>query len=40
MQPIHELLNRIQWDKAFAQASFMIGFYDRVEDILKEEIEH
>jgi len=31
MQPIHELLNRIQWDKDFAQANFIIGFYDRVE---------
>ena len=32
MQPIHELLNRIQWDKNFAQANFMIGFYDRDEE--------
>ena len=30
MQPIHELLNRGQWDKDFAQADFIIGFYDRV----------
>jgi len=32
MQPIHELLNRIQWDKDFAQADFIIGFYNRVEE--------
>jgi len=32
MQPIHELLNRIHWDKDFAQADFIIGFYDRVEE--------
>jgi uncharacterized protein (UPF0248 family) len=32
MQPIHELLSRIQWDKDFALADFMIGFYDRVEE--------
>lgn len=31
MQPIHELLNRIHWDKDFARADFIIGFYDRVE---------
>ena len=32
MQPVHELLNRIHQDKDFAQANFMIGFYDRVEE--------
>ena len=32
MTPIHELLNRIQWDPAFAQASFVLGYYDRVDD--------
>ncbi|KPK40524.1 MAG: hypothetical protein AMJ69_02050 [Gammaproteobacteria bacterium SG8_47] len=32
MIPIHELLQRIRWDRAFAQADFVLGFYDRVED--------
>jgi uncharacterized protein (UPF0248 family) len=31
MQPIHELLNRIKWDKEFGSAEFSIGYYDRVE---------
>jgi uncharacterized protein (UPF0248 family) len=29
MRPIHELINRIKWDKKFAQADFIIGYYDR-----------
>ncbi len=32
MQPIQELLNRIRWDPAFAQGTFELGYYDRVED--------
>ena len=32
MQPIHELIDRIHWDKEFANAKFVIGYYDRVED--------
>ena len=32
MQPIHELLNRIRWDREFGRASFAIGYYDRVAD--------
>jgi uncharacterized protein (UPF0248 family) len=32
MQPIQDLLHRIQWDEAFAEADFEIGYYDRVED--------
>jgi len=32
MIPIHELLNRIHWDKEFGQGDFVIGYYDRVED--------
>lgn len=32
MMPIHELLNRIQWDEEFARAEFRIGYYDRVKD--------
>lgn len=32
MIPIHELLNRIHWDKEFGQGDFKIGLYDRVED--------
>ncbi len=34
MIPIHELLNRIRWDKAYAQADFSIAYYDRVQDRL------
>ena len=29
MIPIHELLNRIRWDKDFSQSQFEIGYYDR-----------
>jgi len=32
MQPIHELLNRIRWDREFGSGSFELGFYDRLED--------
>ena len=32
MIPIHELINRIRWDKDFAQGHFEIGYYDRRED--------
>ena len=31
MIPIHELLSRIRWDAAFAQGSFVLGYYDRVD---------
>lgn len=34
MIPIHELLNRIRWDKRFAEGEFVVGYYDRVEDRL------
>jgi uncharacterized protein (UPF0248 family) len=34
MMPIRELLNRIRWDKEFAKAEFLIGYYDRLEDAL------
>ena len=29
MLPIHQLVDRIRWDKAFADADFKIGFFDR-----------
>ena len=29
--PIHELLNRIRWDAAFARGNFELGYFDRVE---------
>ncbi len=29
MTPIQDLLNRIRWDQAFADADFSIGYYDR-----------
>lgn len=32
MVPIHELLNRIHWDEEYGKASFVVGYYDRVED--------
>lgn len=32
MMPIHELLNRIRWDREFAKADFRIGYYDRLQD--------
>lgn len=32
MIPIHELLNRIRWDAAFARGRFVLGYYDRVDD--------
>lgn len=31
MTPIHELLNRIRWDKEFGRGDFLIGYYDRIE---------
>ena len=34
MMPIHELLNRIRWDREFGRADFIIGYYDRVADAL------
>ncbi len=30
MIPIHELLSRIRWDADFGNASFSVGYYDRV----------
>ncbi len=32
MIPIHELLNRIRWDREFGKGDFVIGYHDRVED--------
>ena len=29
MIPIHELINRIRWDEAFAKGNFVIGYYDQ-----------
>ena len=41
MIPIHELLNRIRWDAAYAKSRFMIGYYDRVEDkVIELPFEH
>ncbi len=34
MLPIQDLLNRIHWDKAFGNADFVIGYYDRIENNL------
>ena len=31
MKPIHEILDRIRWDKEYARADFKVGYYDRVE---------
>jgi uncharacterized protein (UPF0248 family) len=30
MIPIHQLLNRIHWDREFGAAAFEIGYYDRL----------
>ena len=30
MMPIQDILHRIQWDNVFAQADFLIGYWDRV----------
>jgi uncharacterized protein (UPF0248 family) len=30
MKPLHELLNRIRWDREFGDAALAIGYYDRV----------
>ncbi len=32
MIPIHELINRIRWDKEFARGQFTLGYYDRLAD--------
>lgn len=32
MIPIHQLLNRIRWDRDFGRAVFEIGYYDRIDD--------
>jgi uncharacterized protein (UPF0248 family) len=34
MTPIHELLNRIRWDKAFGAGQFEIGYFDRQEGVV------
>ena len=34
MQPIHELLNRIRWDKAFARGEFELAYVDHQRDAL------
>ena len=30
MQPLHELLHRIQWDRDFGRGAFALGYDDRV----------
>jgi uncharacterized protein (UPF0248 family) len=32
MKPIHEIINRIRWDKVYADADFLIGYYDRLSE--------
>lgn len=34
MTPVRQLLNRIRWDRQFADAAFRIGYYDRVADTI------
>lgn len=31
MQPIQDLLHRIQWDAEFSKGAFALGYYDRVD---------
>ena len=35
MTPIHELLNRIRWDKDFGSGQFEIGYLDRHEGTIR-----
>jgi uncharacterized protein (UPF0248 family) len=35
MQPIHELLSRIRWDREFGQGRFELGYYDRQEEAIQ-----
>lgn len=32
MIPIHELLNRIRWDKEFGKGRFALGYFDRIKN--------
>jgi uncharacterized protein (UPF0248 family) len=32
MIPIQDLLHRIHWDSEYANAEFVVGYYDRVDD--------
>jgi uncharacterized protein (UPF0248 family) len=32
MVPIQELLNRIRWDRQFAEGNFELGYFDRMEN--------
>ncbi len=34
MTPIHELLNRIRWDRKFGRGRFEIGYFDRHEGVV------
>jgi uncharacterized protein (UPF0248 family) len=34
MIPIQELLSRIRWDEAYGNADFVIGYYDRTQDLI------
>ena len=36
MQPIHELLNRIRWDKEFGRGQFEIGYLDRHKAVIQK----
>jgi uncharacterized protein (UPF0248 family) len=35
MTPIHELLNRIRWDKEFGAGRFEIGYLDRLQSTIE-----
>lgn len=34
MQPVQDLLHRIRWDRAYGDAAFEIGYYDRIEQCI------
>jgi uncharacterized protein (UPF0248 family) len=34
MMPIHQLLNRIRYDKEFGAGQFEIGYFDRLEGVI------
>jgi uncharacterized protein (UPF0248 family) len=41
MIPIQDLLHRIQWDPGFGNATFVIGYYDRIDDrIVRVPFQH
>lgn len=36
MIPIQDLLSQIRWDRSLEQEDFVIGYYDRIDDLIIE----